>query len=326
MKALDSFIAGVDIGGTKMQILLTDASGNERYKKKVPTLHGAEPADFLAAVLDEIYRGMAELNVAQDHLAGIGMGLPGCINSAKGIAYNCTALGWDEVNVHAILRAWTNAHIFIENDVKISALGEQWKGAAKGIDDFVMLTVGTGIGCAAIVNGVLCKGTTFSAGEIGYFVLNDDFTDDFYQDYSRFGSFESAASGTGITERARQILSMQTEPSVLRTIPGVPISEICTEHVLKEAEAGDLLALHIMKKPVRYMAVALANVISLLNPKCVVIGGGVAESGSFYLNWVEREMNQLSPNQARVVPAALKNEAGAYGAVAGVLNGLGAGK
>ena len=139
-----------------------------------------------------------------------------------------------------------------------------------------MVTVGTGIGAALVLNGELHSGQHGAAGEIGHFVTGDEgLTPEYMADGDAFGIFEQITSGTGITERARHYFTKGkgTELSLIWSLAG-EIDQIEARHVFKAAESGDVAALEILELPMRYMARGLANITALLNPSIIVLGGG----------------------------------------------------
>lgn len=320
--------AGIDIGGTKTLIVLARRDGQIAARSKRPTVQTAEPADFVAwlfAVLDEV---LQEQGLTRQQLGGIGIGLPGAVNPEEGTIHHVPALPLDGVNLKQLIAPHYDGVLYLDNDVNVAAVGERWLGAGAGRRHLVMVTVGTGIGGAVIINGQLYHGADYTAGEISYFVVDHQaggihVQQDAQQASStEFGRFESLASGTGIGEHARrwvreQGLSSQRVHAILQAAGG-QVEQVQAVHVLELAAAGDDEAAAIMDLPLDYMAAGLANIISLLNPQCIVVGGGVSES-AYYMAELQRRTQNLVPIDCLIVPAQLGNEAGALGAVYGAM-------
>ncbi|MEW4371906.1 ROK family protein [Paenibacillus kandeliae] len=316
--------AGIDIGGTKTLIVLARRDGQIAARSKRPTVQTAEPADFVAwlfAVLDEV---LQEQGLTRQQLGGIGIGLPGAVNPEEGTIRHVPALPLDGVNLKQLIALHYDGALYLDNDVNVAALGERWLGAGAGRRHLVMVTVGTGIGGAVIINGQLYHGADYTAGEISYFVVDHQAGGIDVQQASstEFGRFESLASGTGIGEHARRWLredglSLQKNDAILQAANG-QVEQVQAVHVLELAAAGDAEAAAIMNLPLDYMAAGLANIISLLNPQCIVVGGGVSES-AYYMAELQRRTQSLVPIDCPIVPAQLGNEAGALGAVYGVM-------
>ncbi|MGG4034942.1 ROK family protein [Paenibacillus cisolokensis] len=309
------YAAGFDIGGTKILMFLADDTGAIIEKRRLPTPSMPAPEELFALLAGQLDESLAGLGANRTALAGIGIGLPGVVDYRQGTADNCTVLGWGKVDVRAGLRRHFECPVFVENDVKLSAFGEWWMGAAQGTRDFFMMAIGTGIGSAFMSDGAMVRGGNYAAGEIGYFMLNDDFADDFEQDYRAYGSLERLAGGAGIAARARQALSAHDGPTLLKDRYGATAENVRADQVFRAAEEGDALAREILRQPIRHLAMAIANAASLLNPDLIVIGGGVADSGSYLLDLLRTQSERLSPNPVVIVPAHLGGEAGAAGAV-----------
>ncbi|KIL39157.1 hypothetical protein SD70_21635 [Gordoniibacillus kamchatkensis] len=314
-KRAGSVAAGIDIGGTKTMLMLADEDGIILDKQKVPTPQAPAPELFFAGLMARLDERLAAVGTDRTALAAVGIGLPGVIDVRAGIADNCTALGWGRVDVQAEMRKHAACPVVVENDVNLAALGEGWLGAAKQASDYYLLCIGTGIGSAIVAGGVLLRGSRFAAGEVGYWVLDDTYPDEFSQDYSSFGRLESIASGPGIAARARQALASFAGRTVLRERCGGAAERLTAGDVLQAAAEGDALAADIVRQPLRQLAMAAANAASLLNPELIVIGGGVADSSPHLCSELQRLAEPLSPNPVRIVPAEMGNEAGAAGAL-----------
>lgn len=316
--------AGIDIGGTKTLIILARRDGQIAARCKRPTVQTAEPSDFvtwLFAMLDEV---LQQQGLTRQQLAGIGIGLPGAVNPEEGTIRHVPALPLDGIN----LKQWIAPHydgvLYLDNDVNVAALGERWLGAGAERRHLVMVTVGTGIGGAVIINGQLYHGADYTAGEISYFVVDYQPGEIAAQQASStaFGRFEAMASGTGIGEHARRWLQEHdlSSPSIDAVLQaaGGNVEQVQAMHVLELAAAGNTEAVAIMEQPLDYMAAGLANIIALLNPQCIVVGGGVSES-AYYMAELQQRTRTLIPIDCTIVPAQLGNEAGALGAVYGAI-------
>jgi glucokinase len=225
--------AGIDIGGTKILLYVSDGEGNMIEKRKLPLPDAHSPEELFSSIAALLDDSLASAGLDHSSLKGIGIGLPGVVDPLSGTARNCTALGWGEVDVRGGIQRYMDCPVNVDNDVKLAALGEGWIGAAKGIDDFFMIAIGTGIGSAFVSAGNLVRGRNFASGEIGYLIQHDSFDDDFKQDYSRFGWLESTASGTAITDAAREALSRCGKPTLLIDRFGATAETARAEHVFQ---------------------------------------------------------------------------------------------
>ncbi|WP_258171177.1 ROK family protein [Paenibacillus sp. R14(2021)] len=308
--------AGIDVGGTKTLICIAGASGQIRLKKKVATQREADPDRFFNWLFDELNDLLSEDGSDIERLTGIGIGFPGVISKDAGVLSGAPAFGWPAVDIRPVIAHYYKGPVYLDNDVNLAALGELWQGSARGMKHVALVTVGTGIGSALILNGELYAGADGASGEIGNWIVDADAeTDGMENDGEAFGPFEKAASGTGIGEAARKYFRVTDRSSKVLDLAGGQADGIDARHVLQAAAEGDESALSIMERPLSCMAVVIANMVSLLNPEVVVLGGGVVDSGDYYIHQVRERAAKLTPNPIRIVRAELGNEAGAIGAI-----------
>ncbi|WP_020617254.1 ROK family protein [Paenibacillus daejeonensis] len=325
--------AGVDIGGTKTLMMLAGADGVILSEWRTTSDVETEPETFFAAILGSLRAEASRLGHDPNAIQGIGFGFPGVIGP-QGILTHAPAFPWREAAVAEILRKQFDGAIYLDNDVNAAALGEQWQGAARGIQDFLMVTVGTGIGGALFLDGRIYRGAGAAAGELGYSVLAAPVTQPAHSaspassapgapaDGNAFGQFEDMASGSGIGRLAREYLAQlpnQGRTSRIAQLAGNDPAAVDARHVLTAAGQDDPEALQVLQQPLDYMAIGVANAVSLLNPAMVVIGGGVADSGEWYVTQIRERVKKLTPIETKIARATLGNRAGAMGALAGVL-------
>lgn len=313
---------GIDIGGTKTLMIATDQQGTILAQHKQPTVQAQQPADFFQALFQQVEQLLSSIDRTFADIVGIGIGLPGAVDVTTGIITHIPALPLDGVSLIEQIQPFYQGALYLDNDVNVAALGEHWQGAGIGKKHMIMLTVGTGIGGAIILNNELFRGADYTAGEVSYFVVDHqpEHTST-VANSQQFGRFEAHASGTGIGEYARQWLTDHqadhTHPIV--EYAGGSVAQVNAIDVLTLAQTGNADAQQMMILPIDYLAAGIANIISLLNPECVVIGGGVADS-DYYIHQVKQQVRHFTPIEAEIVPAVLGNVAGALGAVYGVLH------
>lgn len=321
------WIAGIDIGGTKTLMLLSSQqAGSEVHERILPTLASDQPDEFFRWLFAELETFCREVGCSLDQLNGAGLGFPGVILQEEGILRNAPAFQWPELDIRPVIAQYYSGNIMLDNDVNLAAMGEYDRGAAQGHQHCVMVTVGTGIGAALILNGQLYSGQNGAAGEIGHFIAGDEGLHAGYvADADSFGVFEQVTSGTGITEQARRYFAAGkgSSLSLIMSLAGGEVEQIEARHVFRAAESGDVAALEILELPMRYMARGLANITALLNPSIIVIGGGVAASNpSYYLNEVRTRLQRYTVLPTLLAVAELGNKAGAIGALAAIKSSL----
>lgn len=282
---------GVDIGGTKIATALVDESG-QVLKQDMRSTPVAEGID---AVLDSVADSIRVVTNNLDMpLLGIGVGVPGPVDFDQGISLFAVnmGMGWKNIPVTDQLAARLSVDIpiLIENDVNAGAYGERCFGAARHHRDFVYITIGTGIGGAAFVNGQMLRGVTFSAMEIGHISAHAQGR---AGDLGLHGTPEIYASGKGLKAGVLDYLS-EYPASILKDVNE---AELEPRHVLDAAAQNDPLAIRVIQEAADSIAIVLAWSITILNPAAVVIGGGL---GNVMRTHLDRWM--LPGVQKRIIP------------------------
>jgi glucokinase len=304
---------GVDLGGTKILAALVDERGRvvERVRLQTPA---DGPDSVVAAIVEAVQTLTERVRLPRASLAGVGVGAPGPLDPTTGVVFEPPNLpGWHDVPLAQMLDARLGLPVFVENDANAAALGEWWVGAAVGIDDLVYITVSTGIGGGLILDGRLYHGASGTAGEIGHMVIEHEGP---RCNCGRFGCLEALASGTAIARAARAAVQSGAA-TVLATLP---VEALTAEAVARAAWEGDPVARQIYARAAAALGVGVANLVNLLNPAMVIIGGGVARAGELIFGPVRRIVRQEAferPGRTvQIVPAALGEEVGAIGAAA----------
>jgi len=278
---------GVDIGGTKILMAITDLDGNVVHKGKRPTVNRIP--DIVAAIQQFIDQSPIET----EQIIAMGIGVPATFDKNTGILIDSPALGMHNVNFKAEIAPSFPFPVFLGNDVNLAALGERWRGAGDNADDVVLIAIGTGVGSAIIANGELVLGHRSMAGEIGYFITSEEISRGVEARPDRFGPFENKTSGTALGRHG-----------------------YTAEELFERYERGDPETARIVDAFVTEMAFAIANVASLLNPEKIIIGGGVSESLGTVIARIKETVSRSTPNQVDIELARLGGDAGAIGAIA----------
>ena len=311
---------GIDLGGTKIAGGLADAGGTVLHREQVPTKAEEGPEKVVARVFGLIRVLLAA--AGEGEVKGIGLCTPGPSDLKAGVVIEAPNLKWKDLPIIALLEKEFNLPSVLENDANAAAYGEYVYGAAKGRKDLVYLTVSTGIGGGIIVNGELVYGRNYSAGEAGHMIILPDGP---LCSCGRRGCIEALASGSAIAREAKALLLKEGQGGPGRTgllweITGGDPERLTAKEVGEAAAKGDPLALSVLEKAFRYLGIAVGNLVNLLNPEIVVIGGGVAALGPLLFRPVVQAMEATAfAHMCRdlpVVPALLGGEAGTRGMVA----------
>lgn len=302
-------IIGVDLGGTKLFGAVAALSGQIQHEIYRP--HKDEGADHLENLCRLIDQLLDAPCTTGRQVRGIGIGVPGITLSPEGIVAWAPSLNWRDLPLEKILTERFDLPVFVENDVNLAALGEWGFGAGRGMNSLVCIAIGTGIGAGIIVGGSLVRGCHQSAGEIGYMAPGVQFLG---RRYEQFGALESLASGTGIAERARQLLAEQGGPSVA--------VGLTAEAVFNAARRGERWAQQTVTETVDWLGLTIANIAALLDPDVVVLGGGVARSADLLIPLIRQRIEGVLPFMPHIVASPLDQRAAVMGAVALASNGI----
>jgi glucokinase len=315
--------ACVDIGGTKALLGLVTQAGVILAREKIFVSREYDP-HILAAEMALRLRGLAERNnVAWKQVCGVGYSTTGMLDVDSGMIFSSPNQGgWRNVPFAHLLQDSVGLPARIEMDANAAALGEAWLGVGKEADPFTFVIVGTGIGMGIITNGSVFRGWRGTAGEIGHMVIDLDGP---LCNCGQHGCLESLASGPAIARRARLALD---KGAVSRMVEFAAQGDITAITVFQAARLGDEVAIEIVNQTVEYLAVGLTNLIHLLNPRVIAIGGGVGLGGADLLVEPLRQSvsQQVGPwvdmNVTTIAPASLGSEAGLLGAAWLVWNQL----
>lgn len=307
-------VFGVDLGGTTVKMGLFDMEGTILDQWEIPTRKEHNGGSILPDIAQSVKDKMAEKLLAKEDVAGVGIGVPGPVDTA-GTIYKAANLGWGVMNINEELGALTGLAVRAGNDANVAALGEMWKGGGQGYRSMVAVTLGTGVGGGIIVDGRLLAGSTGAGGEIGHIHVNDDEPD--ACGCGNHGCLEQYASATGVVRLAKQIIAADNRESALQN------GEISAKTVFDAVKAGDALAMEIAEKFGEYLGKALAQIACVVNPEIIVIGGGVSKAGPVLLDYIRKYYIPYVFHGSRdtvFALAKLGNDAGIYGAAKLVLS------
>lgn len=298
------YVVGIDIGGTNTVFGIVDARGNVIASSSIKTGKHPDVNDYI----DELKTALNTLivnNDAVDKIAGIGVGAPnanyytGCIEMAPNLPWK------DRIPMAELLREAFGVPVAITNDANAAAIGEMTYGVARGMKDFIMITLGTGVGSGIVVNGQLVYGHDGFAGELGHVVVKPN--NGRMCGCGRTGCLEAYCSATGVARTAREFLELRTEPSRLREIP---VEEITSKDVYDAAMLGDKLAKEIFDYTGEIMGRAFCNFVCFSSPEAIVLFGGLARSGELLMKPIrkamERNMLNIFKGKTKLLLSELK--------------------
>ncbi len=320
MSKKQSLFIGVDLGGTSMRagVVTKDGAVLALEKRKThPELGGKQVVARLAEIIERAIKAAA---VKPKDISGIGVGVPGPVDTTRGVIRLAANLGrdWNNRPLADELKALTGLPAFIDNDVRSGAMGEFTHGAGKDVRDMVAIFVGTGIGGGIILNGELRGGFRGGAGEVGHTVVAAD--NGIVGKTGQPGTVEPIASRTGMERLVRELVAKGQKslvPSLIQSVGGGRLTSSVIYEALKQDDAVMKEVLAIAQHT---LGLLTANMINILDPEMIVFGGGVTERGGnafvapirkvAYANLI----NKTNARTVRIVPAALKDASGVVGA------------
>ena len=283
-----SYVVGIDMGGTNTVFGIVDARGNIVSCDSISTTFYNTGESYVEALGSGV-NNLIEKSGLRDEIRGVGMGAPNG-NMYKGTIEKAANISWAKsvvVPVAQMLSDKVDLPVKLTNDANAAALGEMIYGAAKGMNDFIIITLGTGLGSGIVANGKLIIGHDGYAGELGH-VLTVPFNGRTCG-CGRLGCLESYASATGVARTAREFLEQQPEKeSLLRAVNNRPIT---SKDVFLAAQKGDELAIEVFDYTGRILGRAFADFIAFSSPEAIILFGGLAHAGDFLMKPLQEELD-----------------------------------
>ena len=308
-------VLAIDLGGTKIIAALISNKGQVLAREYHLTLADEGPRSVIKRILSAIDHLLGLRNIDPSQLDSISIAAAGAINPEKGLVTSSPNLpGWNNVPLRDTIRRKYKVNTFLINDANAAALGEHHFGAGKGVNNLVLLALGTGIGGGIIINGKLYSGSHGSAGEIGHMTIDINGP---RCNCGNIGCLEVLASGTAVAKEAVRRIRQGERSSLTEIVEG-KIENITAEKVSIAAQGGDSLASEVISSAAFYLGVGMVNLVNIFNPEMIIVGGGMAKMGDLLLNpakqIVRERAFQSSAQAVRIVPAQLGDDAGVLGA------------
>jgi glucokinase-like ROK family protein len=288
---------------------LSDLNGEILERRVVPSVPGDAGVECLITLVKELRQVSRDCGPP---VRGVGIGAPSIVTTETGTVVWAPSLGWRNLALKTRLEEALGLPVFVENEVNLIALGESWQGVGQGLDNLICISLGAGIGAGIILNGQLFRGSHGAAGEVGYIIPNEACLG---RPYDEFGCLESLAGSTGIVQRALTRLA-NGEASVLGGRERIEAADLSVETVLSAAREGDPLAKSVLSETLDYLSIAVANLICILDPDCIVISGDLAEFGDLFIEPIRSRLEGALPHMPDIVLSELRTDAAVLGALA----------
>lgn len=308
-----SYGVAVDMGASHVRFVLASTEGQILNEAREPVNSEAGPRGVIAQIRNGIAK-LLESNPKRNGLRGIAIGVPGGVDPQTGKVLDANNVpGWREVDIGRELEDAFLTPVFLDNDANMAAIGERWRGAARGIDNFVFIALGTGIGAGIFVNGRICRGRSGFAGELFRMNLewprwNEDFLDS--------GYLEVYVSGMGLAAEGRKVFPHDngSEASTLA-------QKRDARYLFEALHQGDPQARTLVEKSFVMLGVASANVVSVLDPELIVFNGGIVQGApELLLETIDKVVRRIHPKPPGITLSTLGDRAQIWGALHTLLN------
>lgn len=276
---------GIDIGGTNTTFGVVDAYGEIHYRGAISTKKHKTIEAYLQDLYEAVLPAIASVGGATE-IKGIGVGVPNG-NNYKGTVEYAPNLNWEDiVPLAKLLTEKFGIATTLTNDAKAAAIGEMMYGAARGMKDFIMITLGTGVGSGVVANGHLVYGHDGFAGELGHNIIIPNGR--FHKGTGAYGSLEIYASATGMRLTAIEMLAEESaHTSLLRDIP---VDQLESRHIHECAVQGDEIALRVFEYTGKILGMALANFVMFTSPEAIILFGGPTRAGDILMKPIRKHM------------------------------------
>ncbi|MBZ5546313.1 MAG: ROK family protein [Acidobacteriia bacterium] len=301
-------IVGVDMGGTSLRALVVNEENRILAVEKTPTKRDQDPENLIEDIAAEV----------EDAVESAGLRRNEAVDSSSGLVHAAPNLGWKDVRLGPKLSALLGVPVLVENDVNAGVVGEHALGAGRGVQELVGIFVGTGIGGGIISRGELYEGCRGAAGEIGHMVLEVDGP---RCGCGKRGCAEALASRTAMEREVRAAIKEGAKSCVLDIMKERHKERMTSSIIVRALKNKDRVMRGVLRRTEYYLGILVASVVNLMDPECVVIGGGVAERlqeefvGPIRKTARKYYLSQRDAARIKIVPAQLGDNAGALGAV-----------
>lgn len=312
MSPASELLLAVDLGGTKLAVAAITPQGEILVRAEQPT-NQQGPAPLIAQMASMLRSLLDNPGILNHPKVSVGVGIPAVLEPETDfVIWGPNLNGWRNVDLRGVLSQQLGLPVYVEYDGHTAVLGEWWQGAARGYRSVAMIIAGTGIGGGLIVDGHLYRGRDRLAGAAGWFALTSDASAADLRGRS-IGHWESLAAGPGVARRAAALLPDHPDSS-LHTLPN---GQLTARTVFEAARQGDRLAGQLVLETGRLIGLGVANVVSLVNPEIVILGGSVGRQPELLpvvQNVVTQWAQPVSASAVKIAISRLGTDAGLYGA------------
>ncbi len=311
-------MVGIDMGGTRLRVLLVNAENKILGMQRAPTNPNQKPVGLIADLAALVKATVHSTGLELSDVRALSIGVPGAVDPVRGTVHHAPNLGWKMVPLGPKLGALLKIPVFVENDVNVGVMGEYALGAGRGAKELVGIFVGTGIGGGIITGGQLYQGARGAAAEVGHIVIEMDGP---RCGCGNRGCAEALASRTAMERDVRAAIRRGQKSSVLKLMKERGRKRMTSSIIERALKAHDPVMEKVMRRAQFCLGILAANVVNMLDPEYVIIGGGIAARlGKDYVTPIretayEYFLRRNDAKRVKIVPGVLGDDAGPLGAV-----------
>ena len=305
---------GVDLGGTNIAVGVVDENMKIIGRGKVKTRCPRPAAEIFDDIALAVQMAVKDAGITMDDVISVGVGTPGSVNKSNGYIEFANNLDFNQVPAKEMLEERIGKSVYLDNDANCAALGEAVAGIGNGVENFVAVTLGTGVGSGIIVNGKIVVGVNYCAGEMGHTVIC---ADGIPCNCGRKGCWEQYSSATALISQTKEAMKNNPDSIMWQMTGG--IDNVSGRTAFDAMRQGDAAATAVVDKYIYYLSIGICNIINTLQPEIICIGGGVSHEGDYLLKPLQKYVDEqrysiYSKVQTKIVAAQLGNDAGIFGA------------
>ena len=305
---------GIDLGGTNIAVGIVDDEYNIVGRGKIKTRAPRPAEEICDDIANAVEMALEEAKLTMADINSVGIGTPGAVNPQTGVISYSANLKFFDVNIVSLLESRIGTKVYIDNDANAAALGEMIAGAGKGAKDFIAITLGTGVGGGAIIDGKMLLGNNFGGGELGHTVIIHNGVQ---CGCGRKGCWETYASATGLIRQTKEKM-LECKDSIMWKLVNGNIDKVNGRVAFDAMRQNDKAGIEVVDTYCEYIACGIVNIINIFQPEVLCIGGGISNEKSNLLDRInpilDRECYSKNPVYTKLKTAELGNDAGIIGA------------
>lgn len=307
------YYIGIDIGGMSIACGITDEKFNIIYKDSTPTRAEKPGEEIVADIICLVKKVMDKVNAKETDIKSIGIGAPGMLDRENGVIVRSSNINFRNTKIRELINQQINVPVYVDNDANCAALGEAVSGSTKSVDNSVMITLGTGVGGGVILNKKIYGGFNGHGGELGHTVIVYDGEQ---CGCGRKGCWERYASVTALIGQTKKAIEENPDSILAKSVDG----EVNGKTAFDAMRAGCPVGKKVVEQYAKYVAVGITDIINILMPQMIAIGGGISKEGDTLIKPILEEvtinMYKKMAVPCEIVTAILGNDAGIIGAAA----------